>query len=184
MARRPSVVNCLLPRNTNRFRALSCKLAAMRFHLLSNACCLLCLLSFLSLPSLRAQQPPVDAADISRELLYHPARAIESRGGAILFRAAEYTYTLEPATAAWRVIREKNAFPAARSLNSYRSERLGVEYRFKGESTDEEGTLEIRAGPDPEPIVRLILWNRTQLAKAWAAILREEMPGRSERQWL
>lgn len=156
----------------------------MRFRLLSNPCRFLCLLSFVSFSLLHAQQPPVDAADVSRELLYHPARAIESRGGAILFRGAEYTYTLDPATATWRVIQEKNTLPAARSLNSYRSERLGVEFRFKGESTDDEGILEIRAGPDPEPIARLVLWNRTQLARAWAAILREEMPGRSESQWL
>jgi len=171
-----------LPRSTNRFRVWFCSLAAMRFYLLSNLRPLFCLLSFLSLTSLHAQQPPVDAADISRDLLYHPARAIESRGGAVLFRAAEYTYTLDPATATWKVTREKNALPATRSLSSYRSERLGVEYKFKGESTDDEGILEIRAGAEPEPLLRLVLWTRAQLAAAWAEILREEMPGRSERQ--
>jgi len=140
------------------------------------------LLCLVFLPWLRAQQPPVDAADISRDLLYHPARSIELRGDAVLFRAAEYTYTHDLATGTWKVTREKNTLPAARSLSSYRNERLGVEYRFKGESTDDEGILEIRAGSDPEPLLRLVLWNRTQLASAWAAKLREEMPGRTEKQ--
>ena len=59
------------------------------------------LLCFLYLPGSLAQQPPVDAADISRDLLYHPARAIESRAGAVVFRAAEFTYTLDSAAGSW-----------------------------------------------------------------------------------
>lgn len=132
------------------------------------------LLCFLYLPASLAQQPPVDAADISRDLLYHPARAIESRAGAVVFRAAEFTYTLDTSAGSWKVVREKNALPAARSLNFYRSERLGTEFHFKGESTDDEGILEIRSSADPEPLLRLVLWNRTLLAAAWAAKLREE----------
>ena len=135
---------------------------------------LLCFLYFLCLPASLAQQPPADAADISRDLLYHPARALETRAGAVVFRAAEFTYTLDPTTGQWKVTQEKNALPAARSLSFYRSERLGTEYRFKGESSDDEGILEIRSSADPEPLLRLVLWNRRQLAAAWAAKLREE----------
>lgn len=143
---------------------------------------LLCLVFFLCFSVSFAQRPPVDAADISRDLLYHPARAIESRDGAVIFRAAEFTYTLDPATGSWKVTREKNALPTEKSLKSYSSLRLGVVYNLKGESTDDEGILEIRSGADPEPLLRLALWNRSQLAAAWAAKMREETPELTENQ--
>ncbi len=143
---------------------------------------LLQFLCLVVLPASSAQQPPVDAADISHDLLYHPARTIEFRRGGVHFRAAEYTYAFDPATGTWKVTREKNAIPKERSLSSYRSERLGAEYRFKGESTEDEGILEIRVGENPEPLFRLVLWKRPQLAAAWAEVLREEMPGRTESQ--
>src|SRR5713101_745650 len=84
--------------------------------------CFLCLLYFLyplCLPGLAAaQQPPVDAAEISRDLLYHPARLIESSWAGpelrlAVFRAAEFTYRLLGPANQWEVLREKNDKVAA-----------------------------------------------------------------------
>ena len=139
----------------------------------------LCFLCFLSFPALApAQQPPVDAADISRELLYHPARRIEATGQRVLFRAAQFTYRFDPASTHWEGARENNFSPAeaGRSLKSYTSARLSAEYRFKAAASDDEGILEIRRGAEPEPVVRLRLWERKQLAAVWLASLRQDTP--------
>ena len=129
----------------------------------------LCLLYFPCLhciPSAHAQQPPVDAAEISRELLYHPAQRIEATPGGWIFRAAQFTYRFDPASSRWEVAREKNfsAAEAGRTTTRYTSARLGTEYRFKGVGPDDEGILEIRRGEQPEPLARLRLWERKQLA--------------------
>ncbi len=139
---------------------------------------LLCFPSLHGIPSARAQQPPVDAAEISRELLYHPARRIEATPGGWIFRAAQFTYRFDPASSRWEVAREKNfsAAEAGRATIRYTSARLGTEYRFKGVGADEEGTLEIRRGEQPEPVARLGLWERKQLAATWLAFLRQDAP--------
>ncbi len=141
---------------------------------------LLGLLGF-SAPPARTQQPLVDAAEISRALLSHPARLIESAwAGAELrfavFRAAEFTYRLDGAEGQWQVTRQKNDQVAAAIAprKAYRSERLGAEYRFAAASTDDEGILEIRTGA--ELLARLRLWESKQLTATWLAVLRQETP--------
>ena len=144
---------------------------------------LLCLLCFLCFPSLaRAQQPPADATEISREVLYHPARRIESTARGWIFRAAQFTYRFDPASGQWEVAREKNSFPAesGRAARVYASARLGAEYRLKGTSTDEEGFVEIGRGEEPDPVARLRLWERKPLATTWLAFLRHDAPGLTE----
>ncbi|HEX2714112.1 MAG TPA: hypothetical protein VHM88_18110, partial [Candidatus Acidoferrales bacterium] len=108
----------------------------------------------------------MDAADISRELLYHAARHIETSRGQVVFRAPQFTYRFEPSCSQWAVGREKNSFPAEarRAPKSYTTVRRGVEYRLKGTSSDDEGFLEVRRAEQPEPVARLRLWERQQLA--------------------
>jgi len=138
------------------------------------------LLCFLCLsPSTPAQQPPVDPAEISRDLLYHPARRIETSGLRMIFRATQFTYRFDPASGQWEVTREKNfdLAEANRTVQVYKSARRGTEYRFVSKSTDDEGILEIHPREDVEPLVRLVLWNRKQLAEAWLSLLRQDSPG-------
>ena len=150
--------------------------------------CLLCLLYFvypLCFPGLAAaQQPPVDAAEISRDLLYHPARLIESSWAGpelrlAVFRAAEFTYRLLGPANQWEVVREKNAKAAAvvAPLKIYRSDRLGADYSLAAASTDDEGILNIRGPAGGEPLARVRLWERRQLAAAWLEFLRQDAPG-------
>ena len=87
--------------------------------------CLLCIVLFPCFPG-SAQQQPVDAAEISRELLYHPARQIEIGPQRVVFRAAKFTYRLEPSSGRWEVVREKNFAPAEplAALKDRKSTRL------------------------------------------------------------
>ncbi len=129
-------------------------------------------------PAMRAQQPLVDAADISRELLYHAARRIETSGQQVIFRAGQFTYRFKPSSSLWEVGREKNDFPAeaGRAAKSYTSARSGVEYLLKGTSSDDEGILEIRRADQSEPVAHLRLWERQQLATPWLVFLRQDTP--------
>ena len=142
--------------------------------------CLLCLLCFPCF--LASQQPPVDAGEISRGLLYHPARRIDATEQGLLFRAAQFTYRFAPASGQWEVRREKNPSVAevAPAVKTHKSARLAAEYRFIGTSTDEEASLQIRRGPEEslkvEPFAPLVLWKRRQLAAAWLAFLRRDTP--------
>jgi len=137
---------------------------------------LLCLLAFCS----RAQQPPVDAGEISRDLLYHPARRVDATEQGLLLRAARFTYRFDRASGQWEVHREKNfaAAEATPAMKSYKSARLNAEYRFVARSTDDEATLEIRRGPEEsskaEHSAPLVLWKRKQLAAAWLTLLRQD----------
>lgn len=139
--------------------------------------CLLCFPFFLA-----SQQPPVDAGEISRGLLYHPARRIDATEQGLLFRAAQFTYWCDPASGQWEVRREKNLSVAevAPAIKNYRSARLAAEYRLVGTSTDDEATLQIRRGPEEslkvEPFAPLVLWKRQQLAATWLAFLRRDSP--------
>jgi hypothetical protein len=132
--------------------------------------CLVCLLSFLRLlgPVAHQQQPPADAPEVSRELLYEPAQRIETNGQGVIFRAAQFTYRLDPSSDRWEVAREKN--PQARvypPIETYKSNPPDVEYHFVAADIDSEGILEIRRGNDPQPVARMTLWNRQEIARAW-----------------
>lgn len=128
-----------------------------------------------------AQQPVSDAAEVSRDLLYHPARRIELAPDAVVFRAAQFTYRWDRAGARWEVRREKNFAPAdlRRALRSYRHAATGAEFRFAAAESDDEGILEIRpmADLEGEPVARLRLWDRAQLAEVWLEKLRGEIAG-------
>ena len=141
---------------------------------------LLCLLNFLYLPASFAQQPPTDAAEISRDLLYHPAGRIEVVAGGVVLRATEFTYRFDAATSQWTVSREHNFDPAtiSRALKTYKDARRNAEFRFAGTSDEKEGVLEIhRVGPDgPARVARLVLWTREQVAAAWLPRLQREFP--------
>lgn len=129
--------------------------------------CLLGFVTFLGFPaSVPAQDQTGDAAVISGELLYHPALRIEAAGGALLFRAAQFTYRFDAASGEWRVTREKYEVEQPK-VTRYRHAASGAEFRFEGESTDDEGFLEIFKGDETEPVARLELWNRARLAAAW-----------------
>ncbi len=127
------------------------------------------------------QDRPADAAEIARSLLYQPARRIDAANGALLFRAAEFTYRLD-LSGEWQVVREKNELGA--SLRSgphwkeFTSARLGASFRFTGPSTENEASLEIRRvapdGPPADPVARIRLWDRKRLAAAWLEFARQD----------
>jgi hypothetical protein len=144
-------------------------------HLSAPSLCFLYLLCFLGFSCfLLAQQRPADAAEISLDLLYHPARRIEFTQQGAIFRAAQFTYRFRAEDGRWEVAREKNADPdAGRAMKSYANARLGGELRFNGVATQNEGILELRRSDAPEPLARLTLWTRQQLAAAWPDYSRE-----------
>jgi hypothetical protein len=160
----------------------ACRPTSSRF--VARFSCFLCLICFLCLPvwTGQAQQRPADAADISRELLYHPAHRIEPSEQGLIFRAAQFTYRFDSSSGQWQVRREKNFAPAetGQAIKMYKTARLGTEYRFIGTSTDDQGTLEIRRGPEQdlkvEPFAPLVLWKRQQLAATWLDFLRQDAP--------
>jgi hypothetical protein len=126
------------------------------------------------------QQPPADAAEISRDLLYHPAERIEFSASGVVLRAAEFTYRLDTATGQWTVTRERNFERGAgsRAVRRYKYARLGAEFEFSGTSDEKEGALEIqRAGPDgPVRVARQVVWTLEQVALAWLPRLQREYP--------
>ena len=140
--------------------------------------CCLCLVFFSGLlPAARAQQPPVDAAEISRDLLYHPARRIEFSDHGPVFRAERFTDRFDSRAGWWEVALEKNDLAeASQAVKSYQSVRLGVALRFQGIATQSEGILEVNRGESAEPVARLSLWNRQQLAATWIGLLRHDTP--------
>ena len=87
-------------------------------------------------PAFAQQQPPSDAAEMSRNLLYHPAQHIEFAAGAAVLRAAEFTYRFDTASSRWTVTREHNfdRSQTPRALKSWKDARRNVEYRFSGTS--------------------------------------------------
>lgn len=143
--------------------------------------CLLCLSSFASSEQAtqRPQPKAMDAAEIARDLIYHPALSVESVEGTVVFRARQFTYRLDLTSEQWQVAREDNSSALLpQRLTRYTNARLNTEFRFTGDITDEEGVLTIQASGESEPI-RLILWNRQRLADAWLDKLQQESPGLS-----
>ena len=135
------------------------------------------LASFLLLLSFAAV-PQRDSAEISRDLLYHPARRVDiAAGGGVALRAEQFTYHYEAAAGAWRVTREKNfeEGDAERDVTSFRT-TAGVELRFESDADDEQGVLEIiRIGAEgPEQFASLPVWTRERVARAWLAHLQKE----------
>lgn len=118
-----------------------------------------------------------DSAEISRDLLYHPARRIEATAGGVVLRAAQFTYNFDAAAGGWRVTREKNfeEEDADRDLTSFRTS-AGVELRLENDADDEQGVLEIiRMGAEgPEQFASLPLWTRERVARAWLLHLQKE----------
>ncbi len=146
---------------------------------------LLCFLCFLCIPGeLCPQQPPVDAAEVSRDMLYQPAYRIEMGAGGVVFRSEHFTYRFDAASSQWDVHGEKNftASELPRAVRSYRHESSGTTYRFVAAESADEGILEIRpfADAEGEPLARVRLWTRQQLAGAWIDELRAESPRLTE----
>ena len=146
---------------------------------------ILCLLCFLCISgALRPQQPPADAAEIARDLLYQPALRIEAGAGGIVFRGERFTYRFEAASSQWTVLREKNSAVSElpRAVRTHRHEPSDTTYRFVAAESDNEGILEVRPFTDAEgePLARVRLWTRQQLAEAWVDEQRVESPRLTE----
>jgi hypothetical protein len=144
----------------------------------------LCLLNLLCFPALAfSQQPPADAAEISRDLLYQPAIRIDADEHAVLFRAERFTYRFDRASGQWEVRREANIRPGdvPRGVRRHRHESSGNTYEFAAADDDKEGILEIRPFADAagEPMARVRLWTRRQLAEKWFDKLRHDSSAES-----
>ena len=131
-----------------------------------------------------SQEPPADAAEISRDLLYQPAYRIETGAAGVVFRGERFTYRFDAANSQWTVSQEKNftARQLPRAVRSYRHEASGTNYRFVAAESSDECILEIRPFTDAEgePLARLRLWTREQLVAAWIAEQRAESPRLTE----
>jgi hypothetical protein len=155
-------------------------LSALAFSLAWMAC--------VNVASAAAQDQPTDPAEIARNLLYQPARRIEASNGTLFFRAADFTYRFNP-SGEWQVAREKNELSnglrSGLRWKEYTCARLRLTFRFTGVATDDEAFLEIRRvgpnGPQAEPLARLRLWERKQLATVWLRFVRQDSPGQTAR---
>ncbi len=121
-----------------------------------------------------------DAAELSAQWLYHPAREIEFRD-AVLFRAERFSYRWDRQSQQWQVQAEDNSerLPADSAIEEYESERQEALFQFFGEADEERATLDVHrsfAQGGFEVLARLRLWDRGRLAEAWLEYFREDAP--------
>ncbi len=153
----------------------------MRFHRVALTVSLVFLvfaLLVLSSPS-PSQNPPADAAEISRDLLYlAPTRVAPGPSTGMpetVFSSKSYSYRYVEREG-WSVT------PVAGSPAEAESERRGKRtFTLAGESytltpfsDDDRATLALSRQGDPEPLVTAVLWNREQLLAAWLPVLQRQ----------
>lgn len=160
------------------------------------------LLALLSLPCFLAslpvppQNPPSDAAEISRDLLFLAPTRIEplpmlETSSRYRFFAGRFIYTeagpgeAPPRSAAglsfpgWIVTLAKDPLPVfgsggARKLSFVMG---GEDYTITGRSDDDRSTLDLSRTGAPEPIITAVLWTRAQLAAPWLPVLKRHKRG-------
>jgi hypothetical protein len=132
---------------------------------------LACLLAVGSIFSLLRdlQDEAGEPAELSRDLLYHPARRIARADGAWVFTASRFEYRFDPATGEWRVLPRPHDASLQRSdsLESFFSERLGSSFEFAAEVKEGKAALRLRRTGDSPEVIQLTLWTREQLAVLW-----------------
>jgi len=138
------------------------------------------LLYFLiSLSPALAQNPPADAAEISRNLLYLAPSAVQvppSGSPSIVFSARGFNYEFTPSSG-WKVTPHAWAPQPERGRASLKKRKFtlgGEDYTLAGSSDDDRAMLALYRAGATEPLVSALLWNREQLVAAWLPVLQRQ----------
>jgi hypothetical protein len=141
--------------------------------------------SFFCFPS-TPQDAPLDASEISRDLLYLAASRVEYRSGgdrgSYALAGSRFAYVAPREGGEWSIV-PVNA-PAAKSSEKQRVFPVEIDgrmnlspYELVGASDDDRATLALRKKGESEPLVAATVWDREQLAEAWLPELRKEKRG-------
>lgn len=133
-----------------------------------------------------AQDAPLDASEISRDLLYLAPSHVEFRTAGDTtwnaFAGARFEYAAPHEAGVWSIVRV--ATPAAESREKQRVFAVEIDgrkdlsrYEVVGASDDDRATLALRQQGEREPLATATLWDRGQLADAWLPALRKEKRG-------
>jgi hypothetical protein len=130
-----------------------------------------------------AQDAPLDASEISRDLLYLAPSRVEYRAagdtGSYVFTGSRFAYIAAHGAGEWSIV--PIIAPAAKSREKQRVFTVEVDggenlspFELVGASDDDRATLALRKKGESEPLVSATLWDRDQLAEAWLPELRKE----------
>ncbi|MBZ5703344.1 MAG: hypothetical protein LAN84_16035 [Acidobacteriia bacterium] len=138
------------------------------------------LLYFLtSLPLSFAQNPPADAAEISRGLLYLAPAAVQlppSGAPPIIFSVQGFNYEFTPPSG-WKVTPNEWVPEPEGSRESLKKRTFtlgGEEYTLTGSSDDDRAMLALYRAGAAEPLATALLWNREQLVAAWLPLAQKQ----------
>jgi hypothetical protein len=142
--------------------------------------------------SLFAQEPPADAAEISRDLLFLAPTAIERKQTpgslAVALQARRFAY-LRPivgeatlptlAGGEWQIEPTANGpAPAGLERRKKLSFSLGEEeYVLTAASDDDRATVALRRGGASEPLAEAVVWTRADLVPIWLALMQKQRKG-------
>lgn len=145
-----------------------------RFLTVSSLFCLLA-----SVPPSFAQNPPADAAEISRGLLYLAPAAVQvppSGSPAIVFSVPGFNYEFTP-SAGWKVTPNEWApepdSSGRESLQKHKFTLGGGEYTLAGSSDDDRAVLALYRVGAAEPLATAMLWTREQLVAPWLPVAQQ-----------
>ena len=123
-----------------------------------------------------SQNPPADAAEISRDLLYLAPHAIRFSGDAAarvpVLISRRFSLQLSPSGGAPKLdLAAGEPPPELAPHGKLTIAAAGGEYTVTPHSDDDQATLSLSRKDDSEPLVVSRLWNREQLAEAWLPYL-------------
>src|SRR5262249_23628512 len=134
--------------------------------------------------SASAQDAPLDASEISRDLLYvapsHAELRVPGDASSTVFVGANFEYSqrsgawsIRPSAAKKEASREKRrVFPV-----DFPHSDPAAEYELVAASDDDRATLGLRKKGATEAVVTLTLWSRDQLVDAWLPEMRKQKRG-------
>jgi hypothetical protein len=133
-----------------------------------------------------AQDAPLDASEISRDLLYLAPSRVEYHAagatGSYAFAGNRFAYIAPRDGREWSIV--PITAPAAKSHEKQRVFAVEADggktlspYELVGASDDDRATLALRKKGESDPLVMATLWDRDQLAEAWLPELRKEKHG-------
>jgi hypothetical protein len=134
-----------------------------------------------------AQDAPLDASEISRDLLYLAPSRVEFRGGGggsgtYAFAGTRFAYVAPDDRGEWSIV--PLTAPAVKSHEKQRVFPVEIDgrkdlapYELVGASDDDRTTLALRKKGESEPLASATMWDRDLLAEAWLPELRKEKRG-------
>jgi hypothetical protein len=133
-----------------------------------------------------AQDSPLDASEISRDLLYVAPSHVEMRAAgdsySYGFAGNRFEYAAPHEAGVWSIV--PVAAPVVESHEKQRVFAVEVDgrkdfsrYELVGGSDDDRATLALRRKGESESLATATLWDRGQLADAWLPELRKDKRG-------